>query len=538
MIAAREGGVGEADPLLGAHFGRYHIEALLGEGGMARVYRARLRGPMGFERSVAIKRIRPADGGSASQRLVRSLVNEARLGGHLSHPNVVDVLEFGEADGDFFIVMELVDGPSLADVMRCCRERETALPMALALRVLTDVARGLAYAHELSDDDGVTVGLVHRDLKPDNILISASGQAMVTDFGLAKSDDNLYQSSTVEVKGTPAYMSPEQVASKPVTAASDLFSLGSILYEMLRGVPLFSADGVIQLAYQVARAELDEPRAWVRGHHPEVADLFDRLVARSPEDRPASAREVERIAAELLRVYPAEPGLEQLVAWTRDDEATADSLASAHVTLAPPSSPEPSRRGAPTPHATPRPWGRIALAGVLLVALAASVGWAMGWLQRDEQAMEQRRAAREARKAARRGLGTGEAQPTPAAAQVEEATPAPATAPEALTPAVEVDDGAAPGAGEPASTASHTASAQAAPSATLVVACVPWCDQVRVDGDPWGPTPIRDRSVTPGGHEVYLRAHTGEEQTLRVDVAPDGSKVCWDFQLEAACGAI
>ena len=533
------------DPLIGARFGRYHVEELLGEGGMARVYRAVLQGPMGFARSVAIKRIKPPGGEDAdAQRRVQSLINEARLGGHLSHPNVVDVLEFGESDGHFYIVMEYVDGPSLARVLTRCEERGTAIPPGLALEILAGVARGLAYAHELQGDDGEPVGLIHRDLKPANILLGSSGQTMVCDFGLAKSEANLFQSSTIEVKGTPAYMSPEQVACKPLTPASDLFSLGSILYEMLRGEPLFEADGVVQLAYQVAKAELEEPRAWVREQAPYLAPLFEGLTARDPADRPATAREVERELADLLRGFPASASVADLVGWAEDPEATAGSLPDPGGYTVPSGSGSAETGSAevtPTPEAPPAPSTRprrlrVWIAALLVVALAATVGWAMGWYQRDEQAVAERRAAREARRAEEAG-SEEESDRSGAVTEAETETEADGrpTATEAVT---ESESEAETEAEAKSEDLGRGTTPRPSPEASLVIACIPWCDQVRVDGQSWGATPIRDRTAPVGEREVHLRAATGGEHTLTVEVPAGGTKLCWDFEREGPCEGI
>ncbi len=537
------------DPLIGAQFGRYHVEELLGEGGMARVYRAVLQGPMGFARAVAIKRIKAPGGDDAdATRRVQSLINEARLGGHLSHPNVVDVLEFGESDGHFYIVMEHVDGPSLARVLARCEELGTAVPPGPALEILAGVARGLAYAHELEGEDGEPVGLIHRDLKPANVLLGSSGQAMVCDFGLAKSEANLFQSSTLEVKGTPAYMSPEQVACKPLTPASDLFSLGSILYEMLRGQPLFEADGVIQLAYQVARAELDEPREWVRERTPYLAPLFEGLTARDPGDRPATAREVERQLTDLLRGFPAGASVADLVAWVGDEAATAESLPDAGSYSLPSGSGtvEHELEGATStsdaPPAAPNPARsrRVWLAALLVVALAATVGWAMGWYQRDEQAVAERRAEREAERVAEAtghdvspgSLPDGVGSSLPVVPEAETETGGHPTATEAEA---EVEAGGHPNGTERTMPIHPT---EPPPQASLVIACIPWCDQVRVDGEGWGATPIRDRTAPVGRREVHLRAATGAEHTLTVALPTGGTKVCWDFEREGPCEGI
>ncbi len=532
------------EELIGGQLGRYRIVDLIGRGGMACVYQAVLDGPLGFSRPVAIKQIR-TDTPDSDEKLVRALVNEARLGGQLSHPNVVDVLEFGELSGSFYIVMEFVDGLTLSAVLARCRERGVTLPHKVALEVLAHVASGLAYAHELPDEEGNVVGLIHRDLKPANILIGRSGQAMVADFGLAKSDANLYQSTSVEVKGTPAYMSPEQVTCKALTPASDLFSLGAILYEMLRGAPLFAADNMLAVVHKVAQVPMADELGWVRSHAPLLADLLQSLVAKDPADRPASARIVAQQAQELLRGFPAQVDLADFMAWLRDEEGTADSMPSAGEYSPPTPTVEPTvtdqwqtnvyhpqsvaaepadggRRG-------PGRWWWAAAFGFCLAASVAVWQWPRDHTERDgaDAVIVSPVVPTPVEIATGQGVDL-EGSTTPAAGE-DPVPPESTRAPNEGAVTAEISEAATP---PEAPDAGVTA------DAPLIIDCRPWCDLVRVDGDEWGASPQLGRRVTVGNHDVWLRAAAGGTTAMSVDVPEGGAKVCWDFERSQRCEGV
>jgi eukaryotic-like serine/threonine-protein kinase len=531
------------EELIGGQLGRYRIVDLIGRGGMACVYQAVLDGPLGFSRPVAIKQIR-TDTPDSDEKLVRALINEARLGGQLSHPNVVDVLEFGELSGSFYIVMEFVDGLTLSAVLAQCRERGVMLPHKVALEILAHVASGLAYAHELPGEDGNIVGLIHRDLKPANILIGRSGQAMVADFGLAKSDSNLFQSTSVEVKGTPAYMSPEQVTCKPLTPASDLFSLGAILYEMLRGAPLFAADNMLAVVHKVAQVPMADELGWVRHHAPLAADLLESLVSKAPAGRPASARIVAQQAQELLRGFPAQADLADFMAWLRDEEGTADSMPSAGEYAPPTPTVEPTLTDEwhtnvyrpETVAVEPAVGGNPArgwwLLGACALALTASI--AVWQWPRDEGERSMDGAAIVA-----------PVVPTP----TEIATAQGVAADDKSMPAIRGDEGSPVSAvdegilrvteaNQEASTPPEASNTGVAVDAPLIIDCRPWCDLVRVDGDEWGASPQLGRRVTVGAHDVWLRAAAGGTTAMNVDVPEGGVKVCWDFERNQRCEGV
>jgi predicted ATPase/serine/threonine protein kinase/Tfp pilus assembly protein PilF len=211
-------------------FGRYELQAILGEGGMARVFQAELIGPAGFRKQVAVKVIKARAAGWTSAEQVESFVREARLGGLLKHPNIVDVYELGEAEGQFFITMELVAGLTLSQLIASGRQ----LPAPTILEIAAGVAAGLASAHSLSSG-GHAAGLVHRDLKPSNVLLSRDGAVKIADFGIAVTRAGELAGGTEaegELVGTLSYMSPEQLLGQALDGRSDLFSFGLVLCEL------------------------------------------------------------------------------------------------------------------------------------------------------------------------------------------------------------------------------------------------------------------------------------------------------------------
>lgn len=286
--------------------GRYTVLERIGEGGMAEVFRARLDGPMGFQKDAAIKRIRDSivreDGGEH----VRSLINEARIGGLLKHPHIVEIYELGEQDGIYYIAMELVDGLTLSDALIESRDSGWLLPKNVALDILIQVCEGLSYAHGFevdatADSSSGTVGVVHRDLKPSNIMITRGGTAKLMDFGIAKSDANLFDTTATGIaKGTPLYMSPEQLRGKrPLPTRSDLFSLGAILYEMVTGRLLFAGRTIPEIITRVLNQPLDDEIREVEERVPGLGPVIARLLQR---DFAARFKDASDVAIELQHV--------------------------------------------------------------------------------------------------------------------------------------------------------------------------------------------------------------------------------------------
>ena len=298
-------------------FGRYTLLGLLGEGGMARVFEAELRGPQGFRKRAALKVIRAGLHGDET-RLRKGLIKEARLGGLLHHPNVVETYDFGEAEGQAWIAMEVVRGIGLDELLADARP----LPAAIAMEIAAQICQGLEHAHDLVVD-GEPAPLVHRDLKPSNVMLSRSGLVKVLDFGIAKAT-HLHGNTTETgmTKGTPAYMSPEQAAGDPVDARSDIFAMGAIVFELLTGRRFFQGDTVYSIMLQVVRVdELAADPATFRdaeGIVPGIADVLRRCLVRDRDLRWSGARVLEK---ELRRLQGRIPAPGPIRDWLEDREA-------------------------------------------------------------------------------------------------------------------------------------------------------------------------------------------------------------------------
>ena len=287
-------------------FGRYTLLRLLGEGGMARVFEGELRGPEGFRKRAALKVIRSGIAGN-EERLRKGLIKEARLGGLLHHPNVVETYDFGETEGQAWIAMEIVDGLGLDELLDDARP----LPAAIAIEMAAQICQGLEHAHELMAD-GEPTPLVHRDLKPSNVMVARNGLIKVLDFGIAKAT-HLHGNTTETgmTKGTPAYMSPEQAAGDPVDPRSDLFAAGAIIFELLTGRRFFQGETVYSIMLQVVRVDeiAADPNTFAAAEAavPGIADILRRCLVRDRDLRWEGARDLERALRGLQGRIPA-PG--------------------------------------------------------------------------------------------------------------------------------------------------------------------------------------------------------------------------------------
>ena len=232
--------------------GRYEICGKLAEGGMATVYLGRLRGAHGFARTVALKILKPECAHDAN--FVDMFIDEANLVAKLAHPNIVQIYELGNEDGQLFIAMEMLFGQSLADVWAECQSRQIRLRGDMVAWIGARVAEGLHHAHDLSDADGASQNVVHRDVNPANIFITYDGHVKLIDFGLVKARRKVSQTAIGVVKGKLAYLSPEQVAGRPVDRRSDVFSLGATLWELSTDQRLFKRDDDVETVNAVREA--------------------------------------------------------------------------------------------------------------------------------------------------------------------------------------------------------------------------------------------------------------------------------------------
>jgi len=275
-----------------ARFGAYEILHELSQGGMGSVLLGRRRGPGSFEQLVAIKTIRSEYAGAEAVRAM--FLDEAAILARLNHPAVATVHDFGEEGGTLYMVMEYVAGVSLRGMVG-------QMPPGVAARAIAEACRGLHAAHELRDLSGQPLGLVHRDISPDNIMLGFDGHVKVIDFGIALVKNR--QSPVTEfgtVKGKPPYMSPEQVKNEAMDRRSDVFSLGVVMHELLTGAPLFDGDSIYAVARAVEHLEI-KPPSHVLGHElplgldAAVMNALDRDVARRTPTAAALAEELEQV---------------------------------------------------------------------------------------------------------------------------------------------------------------------------------------------------------------------------------------------------
>ena len=241
------------------HQQRYRVIDKIASGGMAEVFRAESAGIEGFKKKVAIKRVLPHL--SQKQKFMSMFLDEARLSAYLSHSNVVQVFDIGMGDDTYFIVMEYVDGADLKAIIETLRKRNQPFPVESAVYVATRICEGLAYAHDLVDGKGRPLGIVHRDMSPPNVLITRYGEIKITDFGLAKANNQLEKSEPGIIKGKFSYLAPEAAMGHEVDTRVDIFAVGIILWEMLAGRKLFLGESdyeTVKLVQQAAIPSLAE----------------------------------------------------------------------------------------------------------------------------------------------------------------------------------------------------------------------------------------------------------------------------------------
>ncbi|MCC6157527.1 MAG: serine/threonine protein kinase [Deltaproteobacteria bacterium] len=346
---------------------------------MGEVHRARREGAGGFDKTFALKIIR---GDPASIEARRdAFLHEARVCARLAHQNIVHAVDFG-IDGDvMYLVMEDVEGVNLRDVLETRHPSGETVPPVAALGIAVDVLRGLEHAHGRADDAGRPLGLVHRDLTPNNILLSREGAVKIADFGVAKSALAGARSSPGEIKGKFPYMSPEQIAGTRVDARSDLFSLGVVIHEMWTGRRPFDGANASEVMAAICRCDRDAPS--YDGIPDDVANALRRLLAHAPDDRYANAGEALRAFEDLLVARGGVAGREvrelvRRVAPEPTAPRTPGNLSTRTGRVvrrdAPTPPPEPAGTGEPPPTLAVAPRRRswaYALALVVAVAVAA-----------------------------------------------------------------------------------------------------------------------------------------------------------------------
>ncbi|HUM13517.1 MAG TPA: protein kinase [Myxococcaceae bacterium] len=540
----------------GTPIGKYVVRRKLAEGGMAEIYLAAALGPEGFEKDVVIKRVRPGLAGDPD--FVRMFIAEARVASRLNHANLVHIFDFDKHEDTYYLAMEYVRGHSLWELRRRCQERGVAIPPILVAQIGMEVARGLAYAHRLTEN-GQSLGLVHRDVTPHNVLLSFDGAVKLTDFGIAKAGGRATTSGML--KGKFAYMSPEQARGDAVDARTDVFALGVTLWELLTGARLFEGEGDVAVLRAVQERLIVPPARL----NPAVAAPLDAAVMRALERdrgrRWPTAHELERALAEVLlagarsledtdvgaflrRMFPEEAGVAEPAAGTASIPISLSISGPPGVAAA-----EPARGASvvqPTELVTPAPlepaptevlpgarprvrWPALllavgAIAAVMALAVRAGPGLVARWRDRSPVGSTARNAqprpessgpARAPGPAAADSsvamTGAATAEPVPRESTARPASPAPATpAPTPATVAAAERDGTSRSRGG--------APGAAVVRARLVIRAKPWAE-LRVDGKRAGYVQGSKTVRLPAGrHLVELTGPDGVAGTYTVQL--------------------
>ncbi len=314
----------------GQPFGDYRLLEKIAEGGMAELFLAKRTGVEGFEKVVAIKRILPEL--SWNPDFVSMFINEAKIAARLSHPNIVQIFDFGKIDDFYFIAMEYVPGQNLRSIQTRAAERKLPMPVDLACDIIARSCAGLDNAHRKVDEQGNPLRIVHRDVSPQNVLVSYEGEVKVVDFGIAKAVAENSRATQGVLKGKFAYLSPEQVSGKKLDARSDVFAIGLVFYELLVGKKLFTQTNPAEILDAILHVNPDEVAKSVPGLTRGVRDILRRSLAADPNARFESAGAMQRALEEHLHSASDVGGTLQIANYMRllfDDrmgDQTAEAL--------------------------------------------------------------------------------------------------------------------------------------------------------------------------------------------------------------------
>ncbi len=282
------------------NIGRYLLFREIGHGGMATVHLGRLHGPAGFARTVAIKKLHAQF--SRDPEFVSMFLDEARLAARIQHPNVVSVLDVVASEGELFLIMDYVHGESLFTLFKEAAKTKTPIPRRIFVSIIANVLYGLDAAHEARSDTGTPLDIVHRDVSPQNVLLGIDGVARLLDFGVAKASQRVHLSTQDgKLKGKLSYMAPEQVSTGLVDRRADVYATGVMLWEGLTGQRLYASQEVGALVGAILAGEIKPPSSVAPSTPEELDQITMKALARSPNDRYATAREM---ATELERAIP------------------------------------------------------------------------------------------------------------------------------------------------------------------------------------------------------------------------------------------
>ena len=278
--------------------GRYTLHGELAVGGTSTVHLGRMHGLVGFSLTVAIKRLLPER--ASIRPFVEMFIDEARISARVRHPNVVPVFDLVADDRELFLVMEYVHGVTLAELLRRAREQQETMPPRVAASIVGGALAGLHAAHEAKGERGEPLGLVHRDVSPQNLLVGADGIARALDFGVAKAMGRVHVSAGGALKGKVQYMAPECLVSDHANRASDIYSAGIVLWEALTGRKPFAGSTEIEVVGRKLLGDVDPPSRHAPGLHPGLDAIVLRAMSQVPEARFATADEMRVAIEEVL----------------------------------------------------------------------------------------------------------------------------------------------------------------------------------------------------------------------------------------------
>jgi TonB family protein len=282
----------EDEPTDGVKFGQYVLIEKIATGGMAEVWKARMRGVEGFQKIVAIKKILPHL--SDNQDFIEMFIDEAKLAAQLNHNNIIHIYDLGKIQSSYYIAMEYIDGFDLKTILRRGQERDTPMTVELALFIASKIASALDYAHRKRDFEEKDMGIVHRDVSPQNVLISQEGDIKLCDFGIAKAASKASHTQAGALKGKLQYMSPEQAWGRAIDRRSDVFALATVLFELLTARKLFTGDNELSILEQVREARVQPPSLYNDEVTPEVDKIVLKALQKDPANRYQSAGEMAR----------------------------------------------------------------------------------------------------------------------------------------------------------------------------------------------------------------------------------------------------
>jgi TonB family protein len=336
--------VEEDEPTDGVKFGQYVLVEKIATGGMAEVWKARMRGVEGFQKIVAIKKILPHL--SDNQDFIEMFIDEAKLAAQLNHNNIIHIYDLGKIQSSYYIAMEYIDGFDLKTILRRGQERDHPMAVELALFIASKIASALDYAHRKKDFEEREMGLVHRDVSPQNVLISQEGDIKLCDFGIAKAASKASHTQAGALKGKLQYMSPEQAWGRHIDRRSDVFALATVLFELLTGRKLFTGDNELSILEQVREARVQAPSEFNDEVTPDIDKIVLKALNKDPGLRYQTAGEMARDLDAILYSFRPTPTSADLAIYMHR-LSTPEQVIAHHEAFEAPVPPPPAAVAAP-----------------------------------------------------------------------------------------------------------------------------------------------------------------------------------------------